>query len=80
MKRGNGLLEAMRSRARYDVFTSQRGAHIDGQTLPRVVVDDRQRAQTPTVKQRISDEVHAPDLVDLGHYGVIVLFVPFLAV
>lgn len=49
-----------------DGFAPERRPDIDSQTLTRVVVDDRERAQTLTVKQRACDKVHAPDFVDGG--------------
>lgn len=37
--------------------------HTDSQTLTRVKVNDSQQTEPATVKQRVRDKIHAPDVV-----------------
>ncbi|VWD65382.1 hypothetical protein BLA50215_07989 [Burkholderia lata] len=50
-----------------NVLATQRAVDFNRQAFSRVVVHDRERAQAPTIKQRVSDEIHTPDLVDCAH-------------
>ena len=42
-------------------------AEVDRQALARVVIDDRQRTDSPSVEQCIGHKIHAPDLIDRPH-------------
>ncbi|MEQ9276055.1 MAG: hypothetical protein RLP10_23940 [Roseibium album] len=35
-----------------------------GQTLARIIINDVQNAETPTVAQLVMEEIHAPSFVD----------------
>ncbi|MCC2682674.1 MAG: hypothetical protein K0S36_2238 [Nitrosospira multiformis] len=51
----------------HDILSFQVLAHLDGQALSGIVVHHGQCAQASAIEQRISDKVHAPDLID-GRY------------
>lgn len=52
-----------------DPCAGQREVHLERGALPRVVIDDRQRAEPPPVGERVAHEVHAPALVRAGGRG-----------
>ena len=49
----------------YDAETRKTRVWFDGQTLSRVLVDDRQHTKGTAVCQRVTDKVHGPTLVCL---------------
>lgn len=46
-----------------DMPAADRNAHFDSKTFTRAVIDDRQHAKSPTVDERVVDEIRTPAIV-----------------
>src|SRR5664279_1702196 len=49
------------------VITPQSCGDFDRQALPRVDIDERERPQPTTVKELVSNKIHAPAIIDRLH-------------